>query len=92
MPKTTTKTRGHRFERVRFHIPYYTKDFFDPKRDLNDGEEKETKAKTVKIPVKIDADGDESRANVTTWEMRGISHFDNNVETFYSRSTSCMRG
>ena len=34
----------------------------------------------VKLPIKISADGDDSRANVTNFEMRGISHFDNNVE------------
>ena len=34
----------------------------------------------VKIPIKIAANGDESRANITTFELRGITHFDNNVE------------
>ena len=35
---------------------------------------------TIKLPIKISADGNESRANITNFEMRAISHFDNNVE------------
>ena len=34
----------------------------------------------MKIPLKIKEDGGDSRANVTYFEMGGISHFDQNVE------------
>ena len=34
----------------------------------------------VKIPIKIAADGNKSRSNVTSFEIKGISHFDNNIE------------
>ena len=80
MPKTTKKLKGNRFEKVRYHIPYYTTAFFNQGGELEDGEVTVKKASTVKIPIKIAADGDDSRANVTTFEMKGISHFDNNVE------------
>ena len=79
MPKTTKKSKGHRFDKVLYHIPFYTTHFFDPDGDLEDGELK-TSDNMVKIPMKIDANGDDSRGNVTTWKMKGISHFDNNVE------------
>lgn len=35
----------------------------------------------VRLPIKIAEDGDNFRANVTSFEMAGISHFDNNVES-----------
>lgn len=79
MPKTTKKTKGHRFEKVLYHIPFYTTPFFDPDGELEDGESK-TSENMVKIPMRIDANGDDSRANVTTWKIKGIAHFDNNVE------------
>ena len=79
MTKTQLKTKGHRFEKVKFHIPFYTTPFFDPDGELEEGETKTKEDKMVKIPMRIDASGDDSRANVTTWELKGISHFDNNI-------------
>jgi hypothetical protein len=80
MPKSINKMKGHRFDKVRYHVPFYTTPFFNPGGDLEDGKVPVKKASTVKIPVKITATGDESRSNVTSFEMEGISHFDNNVE------------
>ena len=83
MPKTHTKIKGHRFDKVIYHIPYYTSDFFEPEGEKEDGESKKSKRgtrKMVKIPMKINAAGDNSRGNVTTWELPGISHFEGNVE------------
>ena len=79
--KMRNKTKGHRSERVKFHIPYYTKEFFNPK-GLEDGEDSPDSevTRTVKIPVKINTEGDDSRSNITNWEMKGISHFEGNVE------------
>ena len=34
----------------------------------------------MKIPIKIAANGDKVRANAVTFEIRGITHFDKNVE------------
>ena len=80
MPKTNAKQKGNRFEKTDYHIPYYTTAFFNPGRDTKDDEEDKKSPHMVKLPIKISADGDDSRANVTNFEMRGISHFDNNVE------------
>ena len=68
MPKNATKTKSHRSEHVKYHIQYYTPKVFNT-GDLEDSEEtmeSKTPPKTMKIPVKIDANRYESRANVTT--------------------------
>ena len=62
------------------HIPYYSTPFFNPDGDLEDGETRTGSTPMVKIPIKIAANGDESRANVTNFEIKGITHFDNNIE------------
>jgi hypothetical protein len=82
MPKTTKKTKGNRFDKVQYHVPFYTPEFFNPDGEPEEGEakSKSKKGKTVKIPMRINASGDNSRDNVTTWELKGIAHFDNNVE------------
>ena len=82
MTKTTTKTKGNRYEKARFHIPFYSKAFFDPDDDKSeDGEGvKAKKESSVKIPIKIREDGDEQRGNMTAIEMKAITHFDDNVE------------
>ena len=80
MPKSQL-IKGNRSSDTRYHIRYYTKAFFDPSGGLEEGEESESKiGATVKIPVKINADGNDSRSNVTHWEIKAISHFENNVE------------
>lgn len=82
MTKTTSKTKGNRFEKVNYHISYYTKAFFDPDGELEEGEEK-TNTKSipkVKIPVRIEENGGDSRANMSSFEMKSITHFENNVE------------
>ena len=77
---TNGKSKGHKSgASVKYHIPFYSSNFFDPDGELEEGETKST-VKMVKLPIKIAADGDESRSNVTTFEIPGISHFDNNIE------------
>ena len=78
--KTTTKTKGHRFEKVRYHIPFYTSEFFDPKVKFEDGGGSSKSNSTVSIPVKISADGSLNRSNLTNFAVKSIQHFDNNVE------------
>lgn len=79
MTKTTKKSKGHRFDRVTYHLPYYTDAFFNPSSEsTEDGEI--AKANMVHIPIKIQADAGETRSNVTTFKMPGITHFDGNVE------------
>ena len=80
MPSTQKKTKGHRSERVKFHVPFYNTTFFN--QDLDKEEEKATpkNGSMVKIPMKIEKDGDESRSNITVFEISSIKHFDNNVE------------
>ena len=81
MSTTTKKTKGHRFEKVTYRIPFYTTKFFEPEGEKEDREVKHVKNdKTIKIPMRINAKGDDSRSNITNWEIKGISHFDNNVE------------
>ena len=58
---------------------YYNKSFFNPK-ELEDGQEADSKTGTVKLPVKINTEGGDTRSNVTYREIKGISHFENNVE------------
>lgn len=80
MPKTSV-LKGNKAADTRYHVRYYNKSFFDPSGELEEGQELETKiGSTVKLPVKIDADGNDSRSNVTYMEIKGISHFENNVE------------
>jgi hypothetical protein len=80
MPKTQL-LKGNKAADTRYHIRYYNKAFFDPAGELEEGQEPESKiGTTVKLPVKIDAEGGDSRANVTYWEIKGITHFENNVE------------
>ena len=43
-------------------------------------DEEEKISHTVKLPIKIATDGGDSIAKMTSFEMRGISHFDKNVE------------
>ena len=81
MPRTNVKQKGNRFEKTDYHIPYYTTAFFNPGGDKKDEDEDKKSPHMVKLPIKISAEGDDSRANVTNFEMRGISHFDNNVES-----------
>ena len=80
MPRVTTKQKGNRFDKADYHVPYYTTAFFNPGKEGKDEDEDKKTSHKVKLPIKIAADGDESRANVTNFEMPGISHFDNNVE------------
>ena len=48
---------------------------------LKKGKLKTTKEKMAKIPIKIAANGNKSRSNATSFENKGISHFDNNIES-----------
>ena len=95
--KNSNKEKGHRAHAViRCHIPYYSRHFFDPDgSEVEEGEIKSRKDKMIKIPVKIAADGDTSRDNVTSFEIRGISHYDGNIEnvleTFMSLNESIVK-
>ena len=80
MPKTIKKMKGNRFEKVCYHVPFYTSDFFNPEGNKEEGEVTSKPSLVVKISVKIKGDGDDSRSNVTTFEMNSITHFDNNVK------------
>ena len=80
MTKTSSKTKGHRFEKATFHIPYYTASFFKPEEEVEEGEVTSKPSSTVKIPVKIDKEGDDSHSNILSFPMKTINHFDNNVE------------
>ena len=73
------KQKGNRYDKADYHIPYYTTAFFNPGKEKKEDEDEKV-SHTVKLPIKIAADGGDTRANVTSFEMRGISHFDNNVE------------
>ena len=80
MVKLTTKTKGNRYEKARFHIPFYNKMFFDPDAEADEGEAKTKKEMKVKLPIKIKEDGNEERGNMTVIDMDPITHFDDNVE------------
>ena len=70
-------TKGNRFKKSKYHIPYYSASYFKPGKE--DGEE-ETEKAFVKIPVRIDSGEGETRSNVTSYSIPTIGHFDNNVE------------
>ena len=58
---TNGKSKGHKNgTSVKYHIPFYSSNFFDPDGELEEGETKSA-VKMVKLPIKIAADGDESR-------------------------------
>ena len=85
MTKTSKNNeKGHRPHAViKCHIPFYSSVFFDPngQQETEEGEvQMHSSDKMVKIPIKIAANGNESRSNVTTFEIKGITHFDNNIE------------
>ena len=91
MPRVITKQKGNRFEKADYHVPYFTTAFFNPSSEKKDDDDKEsTKSHMVKLPIKIAADGDESRANVTSVYMPGITHFDNNVEAVLESLSQLM--
>ena len=62
-------------------MPFYSASFFDPDGTMEEGGVKNHKDKMVKIPIKIAANSNKSRSNVTSFEIKGINHFDNNVES-----------
>ena len=77
----SNKTKGHKSSNVGvFHIQYYSTPFFNPDGEPEEGEVRKTQETMVKLPVKIAAKGNNSRPNVTSFELRSISHFDNNIE------------
>ena len=80
MPKSIIKKKGNRYEKVTYHIGFYTDEFFDPRKTTSEDGDLKSTSRLVKLPIKVFADGDESRSNVTSFQMKGISHFDNNVE------------
>ena len=65
MYNVNKKIKGNRFERSKYHIPYYTPSYFNPgKEDDKEGKDKK-KGASVKIPVRIDSGEGELRSNVT---------------------------
>ena len=80
MYNVNKKIKGNRFKRSKYHILYYTPSYFNPgKEDGEEGKDKK-KGSSVKIPVRIDSGEGESRLNVTSFSVKTITHFDNNVE------------
>mmetsp|Transcript_19332 Transcript_19332/g.21896 ORF Transcript_19332/g.21896 Transcript_19332/m.21896 type:complete len:460 (+) Transcript_19332:69-1448(+) len=80
MTKTiANKAKGHRVADPKYLVRFYEPLFFGLK-DSEEGEIPPQEKKTVKLPVKITSDGDDSRSNVTNQEIKMISHFDGNVE------------
>ena len=77
--KANGKTKGHRVDDAVFHIPFYTPSFFEPSTEESESTTTTTPS-TVRIPVKIAADGADNRANMTSFKMKHITHFDNNVK------------
>lgn len=77
--KSNSKTKGHRYEIVntKYHVEFYTEEFFAPK---NEEDDEVVERKTVKIPTKINAEDGDNRSNVIYAEIPAIQHFDNNVE------------
>ena len=63
-------------------IYFYTKEAFpNLKKNSSDDEDGEVKkANTTSIPVKIDRERNESKTNLTKFDVPKIRHFDNNVE------------
>ena len=91
MPRVITKQKGNRFDKADYHVPYFTTAFFNPSSERNGDDNKEsTRSQMVKLPIKIAADGDDSRANVTNVYMPGITHFDNNVEAVLESLSQLM--
>ena len=80
MSKPNTKSKGNRYDKSQYHIPYYTTSFFNPTRELENEETKFSTKHMIKLPIKITADGDESRSNVTTFKIKGTTDFNNNME------------
>ena len=81
------KEKGHKAHAIiKCHVPFYSASFFDPDGKLEEGEVSSQKEKMVKIPIKIATDNNESRSNVTSLEIKGISHFDNNIEKCWRHS------
>ena len=75
------KTKGHCSSNVGvFHIQYYSTRFFNPDGEPEEDEVKKTQETMVRLPVKIATKGDNSRSNPTSFELKSISHFDNNIE------------
>ena len=79
MLNANKEVKWNRFEQKKFHIPYYTASYFDSGKEDGDGNEK-AKTASVKIPVRINNGEGESRSNVTSFSVRTIKHFDNDVE------------
>ena len=74
MIRTNTKCKGHRFDKVSYHIPFYTEAFSKA------SDEVETDQKIVKIPVKIADEQDDTCSNMTHTPVKAITHFDNKTE------------
>ena len=71
--KTTKREKGNRYDKCRYHIPFYRPAFFATEKE---DEEK----KMVKLPVKISEEEGETRTNVTSFEIPAITRFDGDVE------------
>lgn len=52
MMKSYTKTKGHKTDEVKYHIPYWNKQFFSPTSKKEDDEDTK-KIEMVIVPVKI---------------------------------------
>ena len=66
-------------------VPFYSASFFDPDGNLKDGEVKNHKEKMIKILIKIAAKGNKFSSNMTSFEIKWISHFNNDVKQVLHR-------
>lgn len=79
MLRTSVKLKGHRFERTKCSILFYEEKFFSIKKKSDD-EPKEREPEVVKIPMKINEDGEDSRSNTSYVKVNAIEFFDNKAE------------
>ena len=73
------KLKGNRFDKSKYHIPYYSASYFKPGKE---NREEETEKAFLKIPLRINSGEGETRSNVISYSIPMIGHFDNNVEEF----------
>ena len=79
MLRTTIKLKGHRFDRTKCSIRFYEEKFFASSKKKDD-DVREKEPESVKIPMKIDADGEDSRSNTSYVKLTAIEFFDNEAE------------
>lgn len=78
-----SNSKGHKSSAlIKYHVSFYSSVFYDSEGELEEGETRSSH-KMVKLPIKITANRDEFRSNITSFEIQGTNHFDNNIEMFW---------